>query len=162
MVAVKGLLDPGPQQVMVDLPATSVSVDVDMTDLRTLLTIVGWPDAQIDMAQAIAQAEAGDGKGNVFSDAVGDTTLIDVKWGCSIGMFQIRSLRHPPSFGGADIWRWAYPLRQPFYNAQAAYAITNGGDWSKWSTFTSGAYKPFLGQSPKIVPGHARANEWWK
>jgi hypothetical protein len=158
MVQVKGTADPAPVQMLVDPPPMAVDIDLDMTDLRTLLAVVGWPADKIDVAQAVAQAESQGG----YADAVGDITLVDAKWGPSIGLFQIRSLRSPQSFGGADLWRYAFPLRQPFYNAQAALAITNGGDWSKWATFISGAYKQYLGQSPKIKTGHAQAAEWWR
>jgi len=157
MVQVKGSADPQPIQVTVDPPPMAVDVDVDMTDLRTLLLMAGWTADKIDVAQAVAQAES-----QCFTDAVGDVTLIDAKWGPSIGLFQVRSLRSPQSFGGADGWRYAFPLRQPFYNAQAALAITNGGDWSKWATFVSGAYKQYLGQSPKLKTGHAQAADWWR
>lgn len=145
------------QTVSVPAQTLTASVDVDLTDLRTLLLIAGFPPDKIDVAQAVAMAESGG-----YSDAVGDLTLMDAKWGPSVGLFQVRSLRHPPSFGGADLWRWAWPLRNPLYNAQAAWAITNGGDWSKWSTFTSGAYRAHLGGSPKIQTGHANAAQWWK
>lgn len=158
MVAVKGTVDPPPQQVTVDPAPIQIDVDLDLNDLCTLLAVAGWPADKIDMGQAIAQAES-----SCFSDAVGDLTLIDAKWGPSIGLFQVRSLRHPQSYGGADLWRYAWPLRNPLYNAQAALAITSGGtDWTKWSTFTSGDYKQHLGKTPKVVTGHLRAAEWWK
>jgi hypothetical protein len=155
-----------PEQT-VPVPATNVtipsrvvtaSIEVDPNDLRTMLLLTGWPEAQIDTAQAVAQAESQGG----YADAVGDITLVDEKWGASIGLFQIRSLRHPLSFTGADRLRYAYALRNPWYNCGAAWAITNGGDWSKWSTYTSGAYKAYLGQSPKIKTGHAQAAQWWR
>jgi hypothetical protein len=58
--------------------------------------------------------------------------------------------------------RIAYALRNPWYNCTAALAITGGGDWSKWSAYTSGAYRQYLGQSPKIKTGHAQAAQWWR
>lgn len=145
------------QTVTVPSRVVTAAIDVDPLDLRTVLRLTGWPEALLDVAQAIAQAES-----QAFADAVGDITLVDAKWGASVGLFQIRSLRSPQSWLGPDLLRYAYPLRNPWYNCSAALAITNGGDWSKWSTFTSGAYKPFLGQSPKIRTGHAQAAQWWR
>jgi hypothetical protein len=146
-----------PTTVTVPSRLVTASVDVDPMDLRTLLLMVGWAPDKVDVAQAVAQAES-----STFSDAVGDITLVDAKWGPSIGLFQIRSLRYPLSFAGADMLRIAYALRNPWYNASAALAITNGGDWSKWSTFTNGDYRQYLGQSPKVRTGHANASQWWK
>jgi hypothetical protein len=146
------------QTVTVPAQTISASVDVDLTDGRTLLLLAGFPPSTIDVAQAIAQAESG-----WFSDAVGDLTLIDAKWGPSIGLFQMRSLRSPQSFGGTDLYRYAWPLRDAMFNARAALAVTNGGtDWSKWSTFTSGAYRAYLGASPKVSTGHKDAALWWR
>lgn len=134
------------------------TVDVNMLNLKTVMKLAGWPDAQLDLGQAIAQAES-----QMYADAVGDVNLASEKWGPSIGLFQIRSLRSPQSFGGNDAWRYAWPLRQPFYNCQAALAITKGGtDFSAWSVFTSGSYKQYLGQDPTIRTGHSAAANWWK
>jgi hypothetical protein len=136
----------------------TATLTVDMTNVKTLLRLAGWAEAQLDLGQAIVQAES-----QCYSDAVGDVSLTSEKWGPSIGLFQIRSLRSPQSFGGVDLWRYAWPLRQPFYNAQAALAITKGGtDFSAWSVFTSGSYKPYLGQDPTIRTGYSAAANWWK
>jgi hypothetical protein len=134
------------------------TIDIDLTNLKTVLRLAGWPEAQLDIGQAIAQAES-----QCYSDAVGDITLASEKWGPSIGLFQVRSLRSPQSFGGVDIWRYAWPLRQPLYNAAAALAITKGGtDFAAWSVFTSGSYKQYLGGDPTIKTGHSAAASWWK
>ena len=150
-------VDPPPQQVTVDPAPMDVSANVDLNDLVTVLTLVGFPD--LDTAQAVAQAESG-----CYSDAVGDLDITSPKWGPSIGLFQIRSLRSPQTFyGGPDQWRYAWPLRDPIFNAKAAFAISKGGtDWTPWSTFTSGAYKTYLGQKPAIKTGHSAAASWWK
>lgn len=134
------------------------SISVDLTNLKNLLKVAGWADDKLDIGQAIATAESG-----LFYDAVGDVTLISEKWGPSIGLFQIRSLRHPASFGGVDLWRYAWPLRNPLYNAQAAYAITKQGtDFTAWSVFTSKSYEQYLGKDPFIKSGHTAAASWWK
>lgn len=160
MVQVQGTADPAPitQTVTVDPAPMSVAVEVDPLNLINVLLLVGFTPAQTDLAQAIAQAESG-----MYADAVGDLTVVDAKWGPSIGLFQVRALRHPGSFGGSDLYRHAFPLRDPFYNAKAAFEITaKGTDFSKWSTYISGSYKQYLGQNPTIKFGHAQAANWWK
>lgn len=134
------------------------TLDLNLLNLKTLLKVAGWPDDKLDLGQAIATAESG-----LFFDAVGDITLVSEKWGPSIGLFQIRSLRHPASFGGVDIWRYAWPLRDPIYNAKAALAITKGGtDFTAWSVWTSKSYEQYLGKDPFIKSGHTSAASWWK
>ena len=71
MVQVKGTADPAPVQMLVDPPPMAVDIDLDMTDLRTLLAVVGWPADKIDVAQAVAQAESQGG----YADAVGEPFL---------------------------------------------------------------------------------------
>lgn len=150
---------PATTAVVTTTPKTlNATVTVDTTKLKVVMTLVGWPDAQLDLGQAIAQAESA-----MYSDAVGDITLANEKYGPSIGLFQIRSLRSPQSFGGNDLYRYAWPLRNPFFNCAAALAITKGGtDFSLWSTYTSGSYKTYLGQDPVIKTGHSASASWWK
>lgn len=137
----------------------TVPTSVETDDLRTVLALVGFPADKIDVAQAVAQAESSGG----YEDAVGDITLVTAKYGPSIGLFQIRSLRSPQTFTGVDLWRYAWPLRNRWFNASAALAMSKGGtDWTPWSTFTSKAHEAFLGQSPVIKTGHSRAADWWR
>jgi hypothetical protein len=134
------------------------AVQVDTDDLLTVLRLVGFPESTLDVAQAVAQAES-----QCYEDAVGDITLVTAKFGPSVGLFQIRSLRSPQSFGASDRPRIAFALRNRFYNASAALTISKGGtDWSAWSTFANGSHTPFLGQAPQIRTGHSRADDWWR
>jgi hypothetical protein len=135
------------------------TVSVDVSNLRTLLRLAGFPDDKVDVAQAIAMAES-----QGYADAVGDLTITSAIWGPSIGLFQIRSLKSPPAQNSpTDLWRWAWPLKQPFYNAQAALAISKGGtDWAAWSVWTSKSYEQYLGGDPVIKTGHAQSANWWK
>lgn len=136
----------------------TVPTSLDTDDLTTILALVGFPADKIDTAQAVAQAES-----QGYVDAVGDITLVSAKYGPSIGLFQVRSLRHPPSYGGLDLWRHAWPLRNAWFNASAALALSKAGtDWSAWSTFTSNAYQAFLGQRPVVKTGHKSAADWWR
>lgn len=87
--------------------------------------------------------------------------LVNTKWGASIGWFQVRSLRQPDRYAGADKLRVAADLRDALANAKAAYAISNGGkDFTKWSVFVHGTYEKFLGQDYELKTGHARADDW--
>ncbi|MFD0572031.1 hypothetical protein ACFQ0T_25965 [Kitasatospora gansuensis] len=70
---------------------------------------------------------------------------MDDKWGPSVGLWQIRSLRKPQAYGYPDTLRVESALHDPRKNADAAYAIfKSGGGWQQWSTFTNGAYKAHL------------------
>ena len=142
----------------VDLGTKEVSVDLDMTDGFTVLRLAGFAEDDLDLVQAIVAAESG-----WYGDAVGDTSLISAKWGPSIGLFQIRALRSPTSFGSKDYWRYNAMLRNPLINAMAAFDISDGGtNWEPWSTFTSGSYKNHLGVEVRpIQTGHSKANQWW-
>lgn len=83
------------------------------------------------------------------------------KWGPSIGLFQVRSLRDPNSGNAADKLRVASDLRDPVMNAKAAYAIYKSrGDFSAWSVFVHGTYEQFLDQDYEVRAGHARADDW--
>ena len=133
----------------------SGSVVVNTDDLKTVLRLVGFPEDSLDVAQAVAQAES-----QMYEDAVGDLTLATAKYGPSIGLFQVRSLRSPQSFTGSDRYRLAFALRDRFWNAQAALSISKGGtDWSAWATYGGGQHVQYLGQSPQIRTGHERAAE---
>lgn len=93
-----------------------------LAQLQLLALAVGFADPAL--AAAVAMAESG---GN--PDALGDG-------GASVGLWQIDTAYHPE----LDAER----LRDPAFNARAAYAISTGGrDFSPWSTFTSGAYRAF-------------------
>lgn len=96
-----------------------------------------------------------------YSDAVGDVTLVNDKWGPSIGLFQIRSLRNPLAFNAADRYRYAWALRHPDFNAHAAYVISQGGTtWDLWSVYKSGSYQQHVGKDYEIKTGHIRAEQW--
>lgn len=138
------------------------NVRADLTEARnwdsarTVFRLVGFRGEGLDIALGVAWAES-----LGFEDAVGDTTLVDAKWGPSTGLFQVRSLREPLEFAAVDRWRYSWTLRHRCGNAEAALAISRGGtDWTPWSTFNSGAYLEFKGQDFQIRTGHPRANLW--
>jgi hypothetical protein len=96
-----------------------------------------------------------------YGDAVGDLTLVNDKWGPSLSLFQIRTLRHPEQYPFPDTLRVAQDVRHPGKNAAAAFAISKRGtDWTPWSAYKSGSYLEYVGKDFEIVSGHPRANLW--
>jgi hypothetical protein len=98
----------------------------------------GFRGERLSKAVAVAIAES-----NGVTNAKGDTTLVDGKWGPSIGLWQIRSLR--PS--QQETYPDEYRLREqhanldPSTNAKHAFALSDHGtDWSKWSTYGGTRY----------------------
>ena len=126
-----------------------------------LLRQAGVPEQDIPTMVAIAMAESA---GN--TDAQGDKTLANSKWGNSVGLFQIRSLRNPSKYSGVDRLRDAAKLEDPVYNAKAAWAISKEGtDYSPWTTFTEGTYQKYMDGSstpsrskgPKVFKGRGKS-----
>ncbi|MGH6690836.1 MAG: hypothetical protein ACREF4_09185 [Gammaproteobacteria bacterium] len=100
-------------------------------------------------------------RGLHFADAVGDVDLVDDKWGPSIGAAQIRALRDPNGWGRTDVWRVADKLRDPDFNAQAAYAVVEGGaKLDLWSAHKHGTFRPYVGLDFELHFGHRRAHLW--
>jgi Lysozyme like domain len=99
----------------------------------------GFSASDAAVATAIALAESG-GR----TDAEGDLALQNGTWGPSVGLWQIRSVKADTGTGKPrDYTR----LKDPAFNAAAAYAISNGGkNFKPWSTYTSGKYKDKLSQ----------------
>jgi hypothetical protein len=104
----------------------------------------GLPSSAIPTAVAIAKAESG-----FVVEATGDVALQDNKWGPSIGLWQIRSLRADYGTGRT---RDGSKLELPGFNARSMVKISNGGtDWSAWSTYNSGAYKKHLAEAQRAA-----------
>lgn len=124
--------------------------------LIDLLRRAGIPDRDIPMMVAIALAEsAGD------SAAQGDQKLADDKWGNSVGLFQVRSLRDPSKYKGADALRDAAKLEDPIFNARAAWAISKQGkDFTPWTTFNEGTYLDYMNDS--TTPSRSRKPKGFK
>lgn len=105
-------------------------------------------------ATAIAMAES-----SLNPSAVGDVSLQDGKWGPSIGLWQIRSLKAQKGTGKA---RDADRLTDPTFNAHAMAQISTGGaNFAPWSTYKSGAYRSHLADvRAGIGAGSASAGSW--
>lgn len=113
--------------------------------LKALCQWAGFSGANLNIAVAVVMAES---KGN--AKAVGDVSLADSKWGPSYGLFQIRSLRNPSAYSGVDTLRVASKLLDAQYNVKTAFKIWKQDGWGPWSTYTSGAYKQYLGKDYQI------------
>lgn len=90
------------------------------------------------VATAIAKGESG-----WRTDAVGDVGIQDSKWGPSVGLWQIRSLKAEYGTGGT---RDASRLTDPAFNAASMATVSGlGANFKPWTVYTSGAYKKYLG-----------------
>ncbi len=125
-----------------------------------LLRAAGIPEADIPTMVGIALAES-----NGNTDAQGDQKLANDKWGNSVGLFQIRSLRDPSKYKGVDSLRDAAKLEDPVFNAKAAWAISKQGkDFTPWTTFNEGTYQKYMdgtstpsrGRGPKVFKGKGK------
>ena len=122
-----------------------------MADLRSILAQAGFSGHALDMAYAIAMAESG---GNAHAHngnaGTGDN---------SYGLFQINMLG---SMGPERLRQYGLSSNDDLFdavrNAKVAYEMSRGGtDWSPWSTFKSGAYRTYLGQSGASVTAGSTA-----
>lgn len=106
-------------------------------EVHALAVAHGLSHEQAIVATAIAWAES-----NLKPDAVGDVDLEDAKWGPSVGIYQVRSLRADTGTGNErDVER----LGEPAFNTRAMVAISAGGTkWTPWSVFKNGRYQNHL------------------
>lgn len=116
------------------------------SDLADLLSNVGFRGDALRTALAVARGESGWRTG-----AVGDEGLQTDYWGPSIGLFQIRCVKAQTGTGQL---RDCAALRDPTFNAKAAYAISQGGrNWQAWTAYTSGAWRKFLADAEGALRG---------
>lgn len=93
----------------------------------------GGPPAQAATAAAVAMAESGGRMNATDHDSNGSTDY---------GLWQINSVH------GYNSQRL---LSDADYNAQAAVAVWKSSGWGAWTTYTSGAYRQFLGTNSKYT-----------
>ena len=99
----------------------------------------GFRGKSLETAFAVALAESG-GR----SKATGDVSLQNGTYGPSLGVFQVRSLKHMRPNSG-DTWRDPKRLMDPSFNLKAAWNISNQGkNWAPWSTYKNGAFTKYL------------------
>jgi hypothetical protein len=121
-----------------------------IAEVVRLAQAAGFKGEGLVTAVAVAKAESG-----FDAEAAGDLSLVDAKWGPSLGLWQIRSLNAERGTGKT---RDAGNLKDPAFNARSAYAISGGGvSFSPWSVFKSGAYKQHLPAARNAIAGGAAA-----
>lgn len=123
---------------------------------KDLFSAAGFKGEALDIMLGVSYSESVGG----WADAVGDYTIVGTKWGPSVGLAQIRTLRDPAAWGGGE-WRDIEKLRDPAYQAQAAWEISSHGtNFEPWSDFKNERYKLFAGEDFKVKFGHSTAGRW--
>jgi len=122
--------------------------------IKELLGHVGFQGSQMGEAMQIIGAESARRPG-----AQGDKNLVNSKYGPSIGLFQIRSLRDPDKYN--DPMRNANYLDDPLFNVMAGYQKSNKGtSWNAWSTAKDlGLLSGSGGSSGSVSGSSTRSNE---
>lgn len=116
-----------------------------MATLTMAQTYAYARQAGFDPAAAVIVSAIAAGESGLNPAAVGDTTLQDAKWGPSVGLMQVRTLKADTGTGRT---RDVSTLRDPLQNMVAAYEISgHGKDFTPWSVYNSGKYRQFLGQA---------------
>lgn len=104
----------------------------------------GLPADKIPTAVAVALAESGGDNA-----AVGDTAIVDSKWGPSVGGWQVRSLHAERGTGGV---RDELALPDLAHNARSMVAISSAGaNWQPWSVYTNGRYLTHLSEGKRVA-----------
>lgn len=99
---------------------------------------------QVKIAVAIARAESG-----LRPTAQGDTGIQTEKWGPSMGLWQIRSLKDK---AGTNHPRDATQLLKPEFNARAMWIISaHGTYWQPWSVWNHKSYEKYLPEAEIAV-----------
>ena len=88
------------------------------------------------------------------TDARGDVGIQTKKWGPSIGLFQIRSLKAQKGSGGT---RDELANLDPGTNARHARTVflEAAGEWTPWSTFKNKTHEQFLNRARQAVDAAA-------
>jgi len=113
-----------------------------------------------------------------FVDAVGDYTIVDDKWGPSVGWFQYRTLHDPyagyPAYDAMrDIGILAGRGRgveqapdeatvdqAAMAQAKAMWTLRFARGWEMWTIYRTGKYKEALGRDYDLRLGHPTRDRW--
>lgn len=122
-----------------------LEINIEHLDGLDLLYAValnaGFKGHYLYVAIAIAIAES-----SMNPLAEGDIKLQTEKWGPSVGLWQIRSLKNPEKYNFPDNHRIYEKLFNPQFNADVAFSISLGFNFSAWSTFTNNKYREFINE----------------
>jgi murein DD-endopeptidase MepM/ murein hydrolase activator NlpD len=134
------------QKFIESIPDTYTGpVTKNKKDLIRTISNQGFTGKALKTAYAVSIAESG-GRSN----AMGDIKLQDEKWGPSVGLFQIRSLKDWKKYN--DPYRDVKRLPNPSYNAQAAFKKSKGGNnWNPWTTYTHGTFLKHLAEADSMA-----------
>lgn len=134
------------EKFLASIPDTYTGpVTTDKKSLMRTLSSRGFNGKALRTAYAVSIAESG-GRSN----AVGDVNLQNEKWGPSIGLFQIRSLKDWKKWN--DPYRDAKRLPDPSYNTDAALKKSKqGSNWKPWTTYTQGSYLKHLAEADSMA-----------
>lgn len=110
-----------------------------------------------------------------YTDAVGDLTLINDKWGPSVGLGQVRTLQQVENWAGQpDGVRDIEKLRDPDEQAKAIRVLKNQYGWQQWSVHPDSAdrkgrdpngpeyqcFRDAKGKDFELLTGHEKAECW--
>lgn len=111
-----------------------------LSEVIAIARKAGFTGSGLVTAVAIAMAESA-----LNANATGDVNIQTDKWGPSVGLWQIRTLK--PAYLHMEPIRNIATLYDPYMNAKAAFQISKGGtDFTPWSTFIYNQYKNFTAQ----------------
>jgi len=131
-----------------------MSLLVSQPELEDLLHHAGIKKrrvARVGGAIALCEAPVEPVNSVPYADAsrLGDLDKVDAKWGPSVGLWQVRTLK--AELGEGTIRDYDMLVDNPAFQAYAAVQIRKawGGTWNAWATFTSDMFKAYL---PDLYP----------
>lgn len=125
-------------------PTKSSGPALSYDEVAVILRRTGFLKSRAVVMLAIAKGESG-----LKPTAIGDETIQTGKWGPSIGLWQVRTIKAETG-KGTD--RDITVLYDPDRNAKAAYAISGAGVYLKpWTIWKNGVYKKFMAEARAAI-----------
>lgn len=126
-------------------PTITPGAAASIEDILRLAKAAGFSGMSLQTIAAIGLAESG-GRTN----AQGDVNIQDAKWGPSVGVWQVRTLKSDKGKGTTrDIDAL---LADPSKQAKSAWEISGGGqNFKPWSVYTAGKYKSNMGAVQEVM-----------
>lgn len=131
-------------------------------DLDIALGVAFIEGAGPEATDKLREATGSTTRRAAYLDAVGDLKLMTDKWGPSLTVWQIRTLRRPQDWPYPDSLRvaadlWADKLD---HAAAVAAALRKRYGWGIWSAYKHGTYEPHAGLDFELVTGWRDADKW--